>query len=66
MKLIKDTAMPESSSSMMSMSGLSISSDYDHNLDTISISGRRSITKHTLEYARQKKLVIYFIWYDCP
>lgn len=51
----KDASMPETSASMMSMSGISISSDYDPSFDNISLSGRRTLLKSTGEYSRQKK-----------
>lgn len=50
----KDASMPETSASMMSMSGISISSDYDPSFDNISLSGRRTLLKSG-DYSRQKK-----------
>uniref|UniRef100_A0A336LMM9 CSON014853 protein n=1 Tax=Culicoides sonorensis TaxID=179676 RepID=A0A336LMM9_CULSO len=53
-KIIKDVSMPESSASMLSMSGISMASDYEGNYDTLSVTTRRSIIR-SIDYGRQKK-----------
>lgn len=55
-KGVKD-AMPDGSTSMMSMSGLSVAmSDIDSNYDVMSISGGKIVGKSsTVDYGRQKK-----------
>lgn len=47
--------MPESSASMLSMSGISMTSDYDPNYDTYSMSGRRTLIKPAGDYRQKKK-----------
>lgn len=50
----KDSSMPDGSTSMMSMSGLSVAmSDIDSNYDTMSISGHQKMS--SVDYGRQKK-----------
>uniref|UniRef100_A0A182NA02 SAM domain-containing protein n=1 Tax=Anopheles dirus TaxID=7168 RepID=A0A182NA02_9DIPT len=55
-KGVKDSAMPDGSTSMMSMSGLSLISDIDSTYDNISVSGYRPPGKsNPIDYTRQKK-----------
>lgn len=61
-KGVKDS-MPDGSTSMMSMSGISMS-DIDSNYDTMSISGGRVPCKSgsvssNIDYGRQKKKYVY-------
>uniref|UniRef100_A0AAG5CR71 SAM domain-containing protein n=1 Tax=Anopheles atroparvus TaxID=41427 RepID=A0AAG5CR71_ANOAO len=52
----KDSSMPDGSTSMMSMSGLSLISDIDSTYDNISVSGYRPAGKsNPIDYTRQKK-----------
>ncbi|XP_053671158.1 liprin-alpha-1 [Anopheles nili] len=52
----KDSSMPDGSTSMMSMSGLSLISDIDSTYDNISVSGYRPPGKsNPVDYTRQKK-----------
>lgn len=54
-KGVKD-AMPDGSTSMMSMSGLSVAmSDIDSNYDAMSISGGKISSTKSVDYGRQKK-----------
>ncbi|XP_061502911.1 liprin-alpha-1 isoform X9 [Anopheles gambiae] len=55
-KGVKDSSMPDGSTSMMSMSGLSLISDIDSTYDNISVSGYRPPGKsNPIDYTRQKK-----------
>uniref|UniRef100_A0A182S695 SAM domain-containing protein n=1 Tax=Anopheles maculatus TaxID=74869 RepID=A0A182S695_9DIPT len=55
-KGVKDSSMPDGSTSMMSMSGLSLISDIDSTYDNISVSGYRPQGKsNPIDYTRQKK-----------
>ncbi|XP_049535508.1 liprin-alpha-1 isoform X2 [Anopheles darlingi] len=52
----KDSSMPDGSTSMMSMSGLSLISDIDSTYDNISVSGYKPPGKsNPVDYTRQKK-----------
>uniref|UniRef100_A0A182FRT3 SAM domain-containing protein n=1 Tax=Anopheles albimanus TaxID=7167 RepID=A0A182FRT3_ANOAL len=52
----KDSSMPDGSTSMMSMSGLSLISDIDSTYDNISVSGYKPPGKsNPIDYTRQKK-----------
>ncbi|XP_050068275.1 liprin-alpha-1 isoform X4 [Anopheles maculipalpis] len=55
-KGVKDSSMPDGSTSMMSMSGLSLISDIDSTYDNISVSGYKPPGKsNPIDYTRQKK-----------
>ncbi|XP_053660345.1 liprin-alpha-1 [Anopheles marshallii] len=55
-KGVKDSSMPDGSTSMMSMSGLSLISDIDSTYDNISVSGYKPTGKsNPIDYTRQKK-----------